>query len=118
MADLPEQRHHQPQQCRGKELLMDERARYITATTGRICDLVADWLPARPASLTHPVELVQALRAAQAATTGYTADLWGYAAANADCALWVGVDGETAPELWATALDYAERAAQLTPASA
>jgi hypothetical protein len=97
---------------------MDERATYIKTTSGLISDLVAGWLPARPASLTHPVELVAALRAAQAATSGYAAELWGYGAANADCALWVGADGETATELWTTALDYAERAAQLTLASA
>ncbi|MFJ3793480.1 hypothetical protein [Kitasatospora sp. NPDC090091] len=59
-----------------------------------------------------PATLTAVLRGAEAASTGPLRDMWGFAAAAAEAA-----GGDTVSrrgrELWATAADYARRAADL-----
>ncbi|MFE2723957.1 hypothetical protein [Kitasatospora sp. NPDC059327] len=59
-----------------------------------------------------PTNPTAALRRAEAATTGRIRDLWGFAAAAVEAA---GDDtvSRRGRELWATAADYARRAADL-----
>ncbi|MET9403605.1 hypothetical protein [Kitasatospora sp. NPDC002965] len=67
------------------------------------------------AAAPSPSVLAAALRRTEAAETGALRDLWGFAAAAAEAA---GADtvSRRGRELWATAADYARRAADLETA--
>ena len=84
---------------------------YVRETIARVAQLLGDRLPAHPRGQQQEA-IVQALRQAEAASGGPLRDLWGHAAANAHAAAWIGAEAETARDLWATVLDYAERASE------
>jgi hypothetical protein len=82
---------------------------FSVETAAAVAEAVRPWLTEDVGSPPPVDALLAALRAAEAATGGRERDLWGHAAGNVAVAA-AAPDDLSCRWLWATALDYAQRA--------